>query len=184
MTKAFKKQKEKEIEYITFEEFIEYGKTHGANIVNGMPWSFKYKGKNITHENDNCYLIPSYDSYYVFTSTDYLVTDENGYSFPVAIKDFDNFYDKDDKQSESIREIYFKIKERCEIPICALIYSFKNFEGEIVLRSINVNFYEDEVSIKNMEDIKNKYGSHFMFFNNSDEGIEFWKNNPIHLTNE
>ena len=30
-----------------------------------------------------------------------------------------------------------------------------------------------------MEKIKSKYGEFFMFFNNSTEGKEFWKNNPI-----
>ena len=33
-----------------------------------------------------------------------------------------------------------------------------------------------------MEKIKSKYGEFFMFFNNSIEGKEFWKNNPITIT--
>jgi hypothetical protein len=36
------------IEAITFEEFIEYGKNNGGNIVNGFPWSFKYNGHPVT----------------------------------------------------------------------------------------------------------------------------------------
>lgn len=44
-------------ESITFEEFVEYGKANGGNIVNGMPWSFSYKGHAVSHENDNCYVI-------------------------------------------------------------------------------------------------------------------------------
>lgn len=47
------------IEAITFDELVEYGKANGANIVNGMPWSFDYKGQPITHENYDCYLIPT-----------------------------------------------------------------------------------------------------------------------------
>ena len=36
--------------------------------------------------------------------------------------------------------------------------------------------------LKMMEDVKSKYGDFFMFFNNSDEGKLFWKNNPIKIT--
>jgi hypothetical protein len=43
---------------ITFDELVEYGKQNGGNIVNGMPWSFTYMGKPITHETDDCYLLP------------------------------------------------------------------------------------------------------------------------------
>jgi len=44
-------------EAITLDELIEHGKSHGANIVNGMPWSFEYKGHPVSHENDDCYII-------------------------------------------------------------------------------------------------------------------------------
>lgn len=42
---------------ITFEEVVKHGLENGANVVNGMPWSWKINGKTITHENDECYLI-------------------------------------------------------------------------------------------------------------------------------
>jgi hypothetical protein len=42
---------------VTFDEFVQYGKDHGANIVNGMPWSFVFNGHAVTHENDDLYLI-------------------------------------------------------------------------------------------------------------------------------
>ena len=44
---------------ITFDEFVEYGRQNGANIVNGMPWSFEYKGYRVSHENDEAYIITS-----------------------------------------------------------------------------------------------------------------------------
>lgn len=47
----------KTIEAYTFDEFVEFGRKAGANIVNGMPWSFKFKDRAVTHENDNRYLI-------------------------------------------------------------------------------------------------------------------------------
>jgi len=33
-----------EIEAITFDELVAYGKANGGNMVNGMPWSFEYNG--------------------------------------------------------------------------------------------------------------------------------------------
>lgn len=42
---------------ITFDDLVEFGRQNGANIVNGMPWSFNYRGLPVTHENDDCYLI-------------------------------------------------------------------------------------------------------------------------------
>ncbi len=42
---------------VTFDEFVQYGRDHGANIVSGMPWSFSFHGCPVTHENDQCYLI-------------------------------------------------------------------------------------------------------------------------------
>jgi hypothetical protein len=45
------------VESISFDELVQHGRDSGANIVNGMPWSFEYKGKAVTHENDQLYLI-------------------------------------------------------------------------------------------------------------------------------
>lgn len=42
---------------ITFDEVVKHGLENGANVVNGIPWSWKINGKTITHENDECYLI-------------------------------------------------------------------------------------------------------------------------------
>ena len=79
-----------------------------------------------------------------------------------------------------MREIYFKIKQNCELPVATLTYTYKDFDGVIhPFNNIFVDLKEDEKNIEKMEAIKNKYGSFFMFFNNSNEGIEFWKNNPI-----
>ena len=44
-------------EVIGFDGLVQYGKESGADIINGMPWSFTYKGHSVTHENDQCYLI-------------------------------------------------------------------------------------------------------------------------------
>ena len=79
---------------ITFQELVEYGKNNGANIVNGMPWSFEYNGKPVTHENDGLYLIPaSGGSSYRFTPDDILITDEAGAIYPLQKDVFKKMYE-------------------------------------------------------------------------------------------
>lgn len=45
------------VKAITFDGLVEHGRANGANIVNGMPWSFDYLGMPVSHENDDCYLV-------------------------------------------------------------------------------------------------------------------------------
>lgn len=65
------------VEAITFEELVEYGKL-ASQHVHGMPWSFEYKGYPITHENDNCYLIPTLEGTKKFNRGDMLITFQSG----------------------------------------------------------------------------------------------------------
>lgn len=81
------------IEAITFEDFVEYGKNNGANIVKGMPWSFKYKGYPVTHENDECYLIQTLGGRMRFTPQDMLITDVSGEIVPCKIDIFESRYE-------------------------------------------------------------------------------------------
>jgi hypothetical protein len=46
-----------EVEAYTFQEIIKEGVKSGANMVNGMPWSFSFKGYQVTHERDDLYMI-------------------------------------------------------------------------------------------------------------------------------
>lgn len=46
---------------ISFGEFIAYGIKAGGNVVNGMPWSFQFEGRPVTHENNDLYLIADGD---------------------------------------------------------------------------------------------------------------------------
>jgi hypothetical protein len=41
----------------TFDQFVQYGRDNGGNIVGGMPWSFSFHGHPVTHENDHRYII-------------------------------------------------------------------------------------------------------------------------------
>ena len=63
---------------LTFEEIVKHGIENGANIVNGMPWSWKINGKSITHENDNLYLIETIDGRNRFERGDHLIAYEKG----------------------------------------------------------------------------------------------------------
>ncbi len=42
---------------ITFEEFVQYAKANGALCKNSIPWCFKYKGVDVTYEDDSTYLV-------------------------------------------------------------------------------------------------------------------------------
>ena len=82
------------IDAITFDEFIEYGKTHGGNIVNGMPWSFEYNGHPVTHVNDTCYFIPTLEGDFQLTPDDMLITGVNGEVYPCKKDIFEKTYEK------------------------------------------------------------------------------------------
>ena len=81
------------IDAITFEEFIEYGKNNGGHIVNGMPWSFKYNGHPVTHENDERYLIPTLEGVHNFTPQDMLITGVKGEIYPCKLEIFEATYE-------------------------------------------------------------------------------------------
>ena len=82
------------IEAITFEEFVEFGNKHSDNIVDGMPWSFDYKGHSVTHENDECYLVPTHQGIVEFTPNDMLITQIDGEIYPCKIEIFNATYEK------------------------------------------------------------------------------------------
>ncbi len=82
------------IDAITFQELVEYGRSNGANIVGGMPWSFEYNGHPITHENDECYLIPTLEGTHNFTPLDMLITGVKGEIYPCKIDIFEATYEK------------------------------------------------------------------------------------------
>lgn len=86
------KKKPVTIEAITFDELIEYGKASGANLIEGMPWSFEYKGHPITHENDECYLIPTLEGTHNMTPQDMLITGVQGEIYPCKIDIFNETY--------------------------------------------------------------------------------------------
>jgi hypothetical protein len=82
------------IEAITFDELVAYGIAHSeSGIYNGMPWSFHYNGHPITHENDDCYLIPTLEGTMKLTRGDWLITGVNSEIYPCKPDIFEKTYD-------------------------------------------------------------------------------------------
>lgn len=85
------------IEAITFEEFVECGwrylEEHGVESAHGMPWSFEYKGHPITHEGDDCYLIPTLEGTMKFNRGEMLITGVNGEIYPCKMDIFEKTYE-------------------------------------------------------------------------------------------
>lgn len=69
--------------------------------MNGMPWSFEYKGHPVTHENDRCYIIPTLEGDHFFTTEDMLITGVKGEIYPCKIDIFRATYDPVEKESMS-----------------------------------------------------------------------------------
>lgn len=83
----------KEIEVITFDEFIEYGRLNCNNIVFDYPWHFTYKDCIVTHEHNEHYLLSNDAGEADFYSHDMLIT-EAGKSHPCRTNVFKQFYEK------------------------------------------------------------------------------------------
>ena len=83
------------IEAKTFTEFVEYGlNSTEVHVVNGFPRSFKYNGHPVTHENDECYLIPTSEGIMRFTPQDMIITGVKGEIYPCKIDIFEATYDE------------------------------------------------------------------------------------------
>lgn len=95
------------IQAITFDELVQHGiaccKEEGRehNIINGMPWSFKYNGHPITHENDQCYLIPTLEGTHNMTPADMLITGVKGEIYPCKRDIFEQTYESVDQEPQA-----------------------------------------------------------------------------------
>jgi hypothetical protein len=81
------------VEAITFEELVQHGIDSGCPITNGMPWSFEYKGHAITHETDDCYIIPTLEGDMKMVRGDMLITGVKGEVYPCKLDVFTETYD-------------------------------------------------------------------------------------------
>ncbi|AFU87197.1 hypothetical protein CcrSwift_gp025 [Caulobacter phage CcrSwift] len=86
------------IEAITFDELVAHGiaeyKAGRGNYVNGMPWSFDYKGQRVTHEDDDTYLIPTLEGTMTFSRGAMLITGVQGEVYPCAMDIFEATYER------------------------------------------------------------------------------------------
>lgn len=80
------------IEAITFDELVAHGRTQTPD-TNGMPWSFTYAGHTITHENDDCYLIPTAEGTMNFKRDHMLITHVGGEIYPCEMSIFEATYE-------------------------------------------------------------------------------------------
>lgn len=99
------------LDAILFDELVEYGKEHGANIVNGMPWSFEYKRCSITHENDERYIVLVEGETFRFTPNDILIEYTNGKIFVSTIDWFVLHCIKKDEDNMNFGDALEKLKE-------------------------------------------------------------------------
>lgn len=81
------------IEAVTFEEFVAYGIEHAESLNNGVPWHFKYKGHPITHETNDCYLIPTLEGTMKFNRGEMLITGVKGEIYPCKMDIFQATYE-------------------------------------------------------------------------------------------
>jgi hypothetical protein len=120
MTKMTKyRKKPVVIEAITFDELVAHGRaqtpqgevgapSHASNQLGeyccdvaadggvcccDMPWSFDYKGHPITHEDDDCYLIPTLEGSMKFNRGDMLITGVQGEIYPCRMDIFEATYE-------------------------------------------------------------------------------------------
>jgi hypothetical protein len=68
-------------EQINFKDLIEHGLKNGANVVNGMPWSWEINGNRVTHERDDCYLIETVEGIKRMEPGDHLCAIEKGLKY-------------------------------------------------------------------------------------------------------
>lgn len=87
------RKKPVEIEAITFDELVQHGLKAGGPVYNGMPWSFDYHGQPITHETDDCYLIPTLEGTMRMGRDDMLITGVKGEVYPCKVDIFAATYD-------------------------------------------------------------------------------------------
>ena len=78
------------IEAITFEQFVTFAKETTLE----PHWSIPYQGVNVTHENDELYLIPTLEGIHNFTPKDMLITGVEGEIYPCKKDIFEKTYDK------------------------------------------------------------------------------------------
>jgi len=77
-----------------------------------------------------------------------------------------------------MKDVYYQIKSeyKGDMSVARLQYTYQDFDLVIQVGSnICIDWTDDDKNIKTMQEISERAG--YMFFNNSTEGIQFWKEN-------
>lgn len=77
-----------QVEFISFTDFVKYAKENSQE----PHWSFTYKGHPISHENDECYIVPTDHGSVHFTSDSVLITQISGEIYPCKLDLFNELY--------------------------------------------------------------------------------------------
>lgn len=92
--KTFKaKKKPVVVEFMTFDDMVQYGLETGDSIVDGIPWSFKVNNHPITHCSNDMYLISTLEGDHWMKRNDYLCIGVRGEIYPIKIDIFNETYD-------------------------------------------------------------------------------------------
>lgn len=78
---------------ITFDQLVAHGLKQAKAVSNGLPWAFEYGGHPITHESDDCYLIPTLEGTMKMGRDDMLITGVKGEIYPCKRDIFAATYD-------------------------------------------------------------------------------------------
>ncbi len=90
-----------EIEFFTFDEIVEFGKQANPDSIHGnRAWNFEFKGHNLTHENDECYIIPTLEGNHNFTPNDVLIVGVKGEIYPCKKDIFEMTYNIESTASQ------------------------------------------------------------------------------------
>lgn len=83
------------VEAITFDELVAHGRASGAPLYGEaqMPWSIEYRGHLISHERDDCYLIPTREGTMQMGPSDMLITGVAGEIYPCKLNVFEVTYE-------------------------------------------------------------------------------------------
>lgn len=90
---------------ITFDQLVAHGLTQTRAVANGLPWAFEYGGHPITHENDDCYLIPTLEGTMKMGRDDMLITGVKGEIYPCKRDIFDATYEPEEVQLQVAKEV-------------------------------------------------------------------------------
>lgn len=87
------------IDAITFDELVAAGaEANPANaaVHGGYAWHFDYAGHPVTHESNDCYLIPTLEGVMRFERGEYLITGVAGEIYPCKAEIFAATYEPAD----------------------------------------------------------------------------------------